>query len=1256
MYKLIGALAIAGSLLTTVSQAHGLKSKFFEEGGFTTEVEYLDTVYQELVSKYGEPPAPVMKRATKAVQVGERTTFWAMNVAANSPVQVEATLKHVGKHCYIYLELDQEHRMTQATAEMLAHRFDTEIYPTNHKFFGVENKPGVDFDEKITLLFLDIQDGWEPGKGYVGGYFSPVDQFPTSMWQFSNEREIFYMDIFPSDPTTKDYLGILAHEFQHMIHFNHDKREQLWLNEAMSQISFWVNDFGHAPQILSFLKSPDTQIDEFNNGIDDYGNVYLFMYYLATKVINDMEKSALIFRDIVASELKGMESVAHVLKQHGITRDLDEIIMDFLLANFINDPKVAQGQYAYDKTLPIKVQPTHLQSFASASGTVIETTVNQKAADFIHFSKKVVSEPMNATLVDKIKIYADYPATIRWNLNNGVLPPEVWRPAGSTVDGQYLVMPTTEVNGKHLIEVGPFVRGGLQVTGVNYEIVSEGAVVAGKIPVYSFQTKTIREPKQLSFHFDGDQKGLIGKQKKFTLHILKQDSSGNKTLEQVVLDKKNDATFTVDLTGLSDLTIIPVSTAGGEISYKLSITDSVIASRSGEQSLVELWLTDEKAFLDYLVNNPSSLEKFTREYSELSESFRQENSQSMRELMRQYQFRLLDSSAGEVLMQKTMEEMVEILGKADNSDSAHDNIKFLVKKAREGVHALSHLKIDPKFLEGQILDIYKLLELLKGFPHLPIPDGFAIKNYRVDQLNAILNDWEKTGGPSHHEVLRRMAIAESAVVKTYNDGLGMAEEASLSLLDLASFFLQSKSAITTLMNPLIEKGGIVGKAADALKKRIHAKLVQIFSKVVALASVKLPSPYNTIVPIASSVITTVWAKVFDLTLESDRKWMKPFAAKTLGKYALMSVPKIGIVDLGQPNVNLIATKALGMKVSGTTEDAQEDVRIHLFPIEEKINEIAIRSKKEREYAQLAKHITQLAGMTALLDPTAISKVIGLVSAVTGTGLLAHSVYESSSYLYSIPKRVGNIVDASFRPYEGDTVVNPDKDVFLDYPKSLVDLSSHRAQLLRASEDYSSLLKTALNMARSRELGAGKNIIIITDLAKADEEYSRLLKTEELALLGTGLNSVTQDMMLLAQESLERSSLEVELLLENHEESERLATSILNTISERQARLQAKNPVMDVLPIVSVNAETPMFSGNNFQVVLNIESLGEVGSNTIVVTAGDNLVLSQTEFVLEATTKSVTILGTKQNMDQDDLVSVQFHTKTGVLQYPVMFNL
>ena len=116
-----------------------------------------------------------------------------------------------------------------------------------------------------------------------------------------------------------------------------------------------------------------------------------------------------------------------------------------------------------------------------------------------------------------------------------------------------------------------------------------------------------------------------------------------------------------------------------------------------------------------------------------------------------------------------------------------------------------------------------------------------------------------------------MALAQSVILSTYNEGLVMAEDTAMCILDLVRFFFSARETASSLLKPVITKGGIIGILGEKVLKKIQAKIIQILNKVVSLISVKLRPPYNTIVPIATSVITGIYANTKDINVEYDHE-------------------------------------------------------------------------------------------------------------------------------------------------------------------------------------------------------------------------------------------------------------------------------------------------------------------------------------------------------------------------------------------------
>ncbi len=359
MKKITGLLAVAIAMFlmsSTPANAADRNAWFDATHSFQPQVEKLvkkvklETRKQHARRHRAPEPTP------KQYKVGDVETFWTKNIAENKFEQTRAVLKAIGEHCYLFVE--EGKTVADSAIEKVQTSFDKTIYPTDTSAFGSEWKPGIDGDERITLLMFDIKDGFDPNGngGYVGGYFFAGDEYlqsqiPADVPVKSNEREMFYLDINPADPTEDRYMSIVAHEFQHMIHFIHDPRERSWVNECCSQIAPYLCGFGHAGQIKSYMQSPDNSLTAWSQErpVANYGQVYLWGYYLMNRYLkNDADRRA-FFTSLVADEAQGIAGFDNALKP--FKSDFRSSFTEFMVANFINNSRLDKGQYAYDETL-----------------------------------------------------------------------------------------------------------------------------------------------------------------------------------------------------------------------------------------------------------------------------------------------------------------------------------------------------------------------------------------------------------------------------------------------------------------------------------------------------------------------------------------------------------------------------------------------------------------------------------------------------------------------------------------------------------------------------------------------------------------------------------------------------------------------------------------------------------------------------------------------------------------------------------------
>ena len=160
-------------------------------------------------------------------ELGNQQEFWVSNVDANEFFQVSASLEYITDHLYFWIQdgvyFDPE------DVKLLAETFENEIYPTNREFFGSEWTPGVDGDPHLYILYAK-------GLGSnLAGYFSSADEQHPLAHEYSNAHEAFVLNSDVVNLSNEFAYGVLAHEFQHMIHWNRDRDEASWGNEGLSE-------------------------------------------------------------------------------------------------------------------------------------------------------------------------------------------------------------------------------------------------------------------------------------------------------------------------------------------------------------------------------------------------------------------------------------------------------------------------------------------------------------------------------------------------------------------------------------------------------------------------------------------------------------------------------------------------------------------------------------------------------------------------------------------------------------------------------------------------------------------------------------------------------------------------------------------------------------------------------------------------------------------------------------------------------------
>jgi hypothetical protein len=333
----------------------------------------------QLQGKEGIPQtvAPPLSPLT----VGTLQTFWVSNADSNEHFQVSATLRAVGDYMYFWIQDGVSYE--QAALDELVKTFEEKIYSNNRRLFGAEWSPGVDGDPHLYILYAKGL-----GKNLLG-YFSSTDEMHPLAHEYSNAHELFLLNADNLDLSEPSTFGVLAHEFQHMIHWNRDRNEESWLNEGASELAAFLNGYDDGSVSL-YTRNPDLQLNDWPADASRTGPHYrasfLFMAYFLDRFGEDA------VRDLIASPANGLESIDFALGQwvvpdlsSGEPMDADDLFMDWAIANTLQDESLADGRFGYH-LLPDFSPPRPTATIEDCPTDTLTRDVHQYGVDYIRIT------------------------------------------------------------------------------------------------------------------------------------------------------------------------------------------------------------------------------------------------------------------------------------------------------------------------------------------------------------------------------------------------------------------------------------------------------------------------------------------------------------------------------------------------------------------------------------------------------------------------------------------------------------------------------------------------------------------------------------------------------------------------------------------------------------------------------------------------------------------------------------------------------
>ena len=322
--------------------------------------------------------------------VGESRTFWVFNGSDDPDArfdEIRATARHVSARAVVYVDdASPAGGFEAGDLEDVGARFDAPIHARVTESFGAPSD--LDGNDRVVILFTPVVNRLTASgsNSFVGGFFYGRDLLPEL--SNSNAGEVFYAlvpdpDAEHGDARTRRQVldvvpSILAHEFQHMVHFSErvvrrgGSQDALWVLEGLAQMAeeLVARDYpapadsaeaelfrdGNRRRALLYLEQPDTVsliVSSGSGSLAERGAGFLFMLYL------HQQDGADVLRRLTQTTLTG---TANIEAQTGTT--WEELFPRWTTAVFFDRGDGVTGPFTYpDFDLPrflVDPSPFHL--------------------------------------------------------------------------------------------------------------------------------------------------------------------------------------------------------------------------------------------------------------------------------------------------------------------------------------------------------------------------------------------------------------------------------------------------------------------------------------------------------------------------------------------------------------------------------------------------------------------------------------------------------------------------------------------------------------------------------------------------------------------------------------------------------------------------------------------------------------------------------------------------------------------------------
>ena len=301
----------------------------------------------------------------ESYNMGSTKTFWVENLKyandgidndgngidfqqgdwAEAMYQITAVVVNITNFAYIFVEQDCRNHLESyykgKLASDIGQVFETKIEPMISQFGSPSD---IDHNGKIIILIFPFIES-SSSTFMTGYFFSNNMQKPlsdkTNFQYYSNHGEIINIndEVFKTLGNAIDNWGpTLTHEYFHLVHYNYNPTEDLWLEEGFAVFAEYFTGFksGYRSYLQDnndgyFLHASDTSLTYFQQTLENYGQSFLFVLYLYQRFGLNFIKS------LMQTKLSGMTAIKN---QIGLLHDnitFEDVYSDWMISNVVND-------------------------------------------------------------------------------------------------------------------------------------------------------------------------------------------------------------------------------------------------------------------------------------------------------------------------------------------------------------------------------------------------------------------------------------------------------------------------------------------------------------------------------------------------------------------------------------------------------------------------------------------------------------------------------------------------------------------------------------------------------------------------------------------------------------------------------------------------------------------------------------------------------------------------------------------------------